>query len=140
VSIEKVSINLKTKPVLNIIKMLLSLIIIFIASLLYGGVDWNGLEIIIYLVFVLGIGWNFRIDFSGCSEHLKDSVNLRVKKNIFGNCKIKLSSHLGEFITNTKIKRLKTTFDFEEQGYRISLSNLREAPMYLDVEIKKMSK
>ena len=106
VYIEKISINLKTNPVLNIIKMLFTLLIIFMASFLYGAVNWNGLELIIYIAFVLGIGWNFRLEFFGSSEKLKEPVTLRIKLNMFGSCKILLSSHLGEFVTITKIKRL----------------------------------
>lgn len=130
-----IGISLKTQSLFNFFKMLFVLLIIVASSFVYGMVDWLGLEIVVYIVLVVGIGWTYRIEFTGQSENSVAKVLLQIKLNLFGNCKLIVKSQLGDFEANVNIKKLKNVYKFETHECYIELANLKQSPMSIDLKI-----
>lgn len=83
-------VELKTNFLVNLVKLTLALVIIFLAAKAYHHYDFYGLNEIWFIPFMLLIGWMYRINFFEKIRDGDDEVDVIVSKNIFGFSYVKL--------------------------------------------------
>lgn len=111
---------MKTNKIVNGVKVVAFLLIIFCAAKVYHDVSFYGLNDLVFISFVLLAGWSYNIKFYETFELAGREIQIIVKGNIFGFSKV--------FIIDTKLGLLLTAqtrqkyFEFTDDNSSLCIS------------------
>jgi len=94
---------LETNYLMNSIKLVVALLFILLSAKAYHDIDFYGLNDVCFILFMLIIGWAYRINFKRTFNYQNEKVKILISKNLYGFSFVKLIRNETDILIKSRV-------------------------------------
>jgi hypothetical protein len=80
-----------TNNLVNMGKLVVAFVLILLGAKIYHHLDYHGLELLIFVIYLIAILWFFKINFYSSTVVDEHDIETKISVNIFGHTTILLN-------------------------------------------------